>query len=81
MDERLVLVGRGIYALVEWGYKKGLVSDIIKEILSESPEPLERNQIVDAVLKHRMVRRNTILVGLANRKLFKKIGKSKYTLV
>src|SRR5579884_1763442 len=32
-DKRFVLVGRGIYALKEWGYKKGTVSDIITEVL------------------------------------------------
>src|SRR3989344_1919437 len=78
MDPRFVLVGRGIYALAEWGYKKGLVSDVIKDILSKANEPLERNKIIDEVLKHRFVRRNTILVGLANKKLFRKVGKSKY---
>ncbi|MBI4054321.1 MAG: hypothetical protein HY397_03265 [Candidatus Doudnabacteria bacterium] len=79
MDERFILVGRGIYALSDWGYKKGVVADIIKEILSAG-EPMERNAIVEEVLKQRLVRRNTILVGLADKKLFKKIGKSRYTL-
>lgn len=81
MDDRFVLVGRGIYALTEWGYKKGLVSDIIKEILAASQDPLDRNAIVEHVLKQRVVKRNTILVGLANKQLFKKVGKNKYTVV
>ena len=80
MDPRFVLVGRGIYALSEWGYKKGLVADVIKEVLTEAGEPLERNKIVEEVLKRRLVKRNTVLVGLTNRKLFRKVGKSKYTL-
>jgi len=75
-----VLVGRGIYALVDWGYKKGLVADIIKEILAASSEPMDRGKLVEEVLKQRVVRRNTILVGLANKQLFRKIGKNKYTL-
>lgn len=80
MDPRFVLVGRGIYALSDWGYKKGLVSDVIKQVLEEANEPLERNKIMEEVLKRRMVKRNTVLVGLTNKKLFRKIGKSKYTL-
>ena len=80
MDERFVLVGRGIYALVDWGYKKGLVADIIKEILAASSEPMDRGKLVEEVLKQRVVRRNTILVGLANKHLFRKVGKNKYTL-
>lgn len=80
MDQRFVLVGRGIYALKEWGYKKGVVADVIKEILQEAAEPMERSKIIDEVIKRRMVKRNTILVGLSNKKLFQKVGKSKYTL-
>lgn len=80
MNPRFVLVGRGTYALAEWGYKKGLVADVIKEILQKAGGPVEREAIVQEVLKHRLVRRNTILVGLSNKKLFRKVGKSKYTL-
>lgn len=81
MDPRFVLVGRGIYALKEWGYKKGVVADVIKEVLNEAEGPLERNKIIEEVMKRRMVKRNTILVGLANKKLFRKMGKNKYALV
>lgn len=80
-DDRFILVGRGIYALSEWGYKKGVVADVITEILRSSPHPLSREEIITEVLKKRMVKRNTILVGLSNKKLFRKIGKDKYTLV
>lgn len=79
-DPRFVLIGRGIYALSEWGYKPGVVSDIIVEILKKSPEPLSREKIIDEVLKERMVKKNTILVGLSNRKLFRKVGKNLYSL-
>ena len=34
-DSRFVLIGRGIYALNEWGYKKGTVADIITEVIKE----------------------------------------------
>ncbi len=77
-DKRFVLVGRGIYALTEWGYKPGVVSDIIKEVLTEAKKPLTRDEIIEAVMKRRIVKKNTILVGLSNRKLFSKVGKNLY---
>ena len=79
-DPRFVLVGRGIYALSEWGYKPGVVSDMIKEILVEKNQPMSRDEIVEEVLKRRLVKKNTILVGLSNKKLFKKVGKNLYDL-
>ncbi len=77
-DNRFVLVGRGIYALSAWGYKKGVVADVIKEILKSFGRPLSRDEIINEVLKKRQVKRNTILVGLSNRKNFQKVGKDKY---
>ncbi|MGE5392933.1 MAG: HTH domain-containing protein [Candidatus Saccharibacteria bacterium] len=79
-DSRFVLIGRGIYALSEWGYKKGVVADVIREVLKESGRPLTRDEIIAQVLKRRLVKRNTILVGLSNRKNFQKVGKDKYTI-
>lgn len=79
-DKRFVLVGRGLYALAEWGYKPGVVSDMIKEILVEKNQPMSRDEIVEEVLKRRLVKKNTILVGLSNKKLFKKVGKNLYAI-
>lgn len=79
-DPRFVLIGRGIYALSEWGYTKGVVADVIKEILKSFGRPLSRDEIINEVLKRRQVKRNTILVGLSNRKNFQKVGKDKYSL-
>jgi hypothetical protein len=79
-DQRFVLIGRGIYALSEWGYKKGVVADVIKEVLALSGKPLTREEIIEEVLKKRFVKRNTILVGLSNKKFFQKVGKDKYTI-
>lgn len=78
-DKRFVLVGRGIYALSEWGYQPGVVADIIKDVLTEAKKPLSREEIIQAVLERRMVKKNTILVGLSNKKQFKKVGKNLYT--
>lgn len=80
-DNRFVLVGRGIYALSEWGYEKGVVADVIVEALKKAKEPLTREQIIDEVMKKRMVKRNTVLVALSNKSLFSKVGKNKYALV
>ncbi len=79
-DSRFVLIGRGIYALSSWGYKKGTVVDIIKDILEKSTEPLSREEIVKRVLKTRKVKETTILLNLQNKKIFKKIDKNSYTL-
>jgi len=79
-DSRFVLIGRGIYALSEWGYKKGVVADVIREIIKSIGRPMSREEIITEVLKKRQVKRNTILVGLSNRKNFQKIGKDRYGL-
>lgn len=79
-DKRFVLVGRGIYALTEWGYQPGVVSDIIAEILKDTDKPMTRDEIVEKVLERRLVKKNTVLVGLSNKKLFKKVDKNLYTL-
>lgn len=80
-DQRFVLIGRGIYALSSWGYKKGTISEIITGILEKAGEPLTREEIVKQVLKTRKVKETTILLNLQNKKLFKKIDKNSYTLM
>ena len=79
-DSRFVLIGRGIYALSSWGYKKGTISDIIKSILEKSDKPLSREEIVKQVLRVRKVKETTILLNLQNKALFKKVDKNSYTL-
>lgn len=76
-DPRFVLVGRGLYALAEWGYMSGVVKDVIKKIL-EKEGPLTKEKIVDKVLKERYVKENTILVNLQNSKYFKKDRENRY---
>ena len=80
-DSRFVLIGRGIYALSSWGYKKGTISEIITSILREAGKPLTREEIVRQVLKTRRVKETTILLNLQNKKLFKKIDRNLYTYV
>ena len=79
-DSRFVLVGRGIYALKEWGYKKGTVADVITEVLNEAGEPLHRDEIVKRVLKKRFVKETTILLNLQGKAEFKRVAKATYAL-
>lgn len=79
-DKRFVLIGRGIYALKEWGYKKGTVADIITEVLKDANEPLHRDEIVKRVLKSRYVKETTILLNLQGKTQFQRVAKATYSL-
>jgi hypothetical protein len=79
-DKRFVLIGRGIYALKEWGYEKGTVADIITEVLKEAGEPLHRDEIVQRVLASRFVKETTILLNLQGKPQFKRVAKATYEL-
>jgi hypothetical protein len=79
-DKRFVLIGRGIYALKEWGYEKGTVADVIAQVLSDAGEPLHRDEIVKRVLKSRFVKETTILLNLQGKPQFKRVAKATYTL-
>ena len=78
-DARFVLVGRGLYALSEWGYSAGVVKEVLREIL-ETEGPLSREEIIDKVRKERYVKDNTILVNLQDSNLFKKLANGTYTI-
>jgi hypothetical protein len=77
-DSRFVLVGRGIYALSEWGYKSGVVREVIKELLKKNG-PMSKEDIVEQVMEERYLKKNTILVNLQNSKYFKKNKNGLYT--
>lgn len=79
-DKRFVLVGRGIYALNEWGYKKGTVADVITNVLKKEGGPLHRDEIVKRVLKERHVKETTILLNLQSKPEFKRVAKATYAL-
>lgn len=79
-DKRFVLIGRGIYALKEWGYKKGTVADVIAEVLKKEGGPLHRDEIVRRVLKTRRVKETTILLNLQGKPQFKRVAKATYSL-
>ncbi len=79
-DKRFVLIGRGIYALKEWGYKKGTVADVIAEVLKKENGPLHRDEVVRRVLKSRHVKETTILLNLQGKPQFKRVAKATYAL-
>ena len=80
-DKRFVLIGRGIYALDDWGFKKGTVADTITAVLKEAGEPLYRDEIVKRVLEKRKVKETTVLLNLQSKKEFVRVAKATYTLV
>ncbi|OGZ60855.1 MAG: hypothetical protein A2919_02275 [Candidatus Spechtbacteria bacterium RIFCSPLOWO2_01_FULL_43_12] len=79
-DERFVLIGRGIYALSDWGYVPGTVKDVIISVLEGEGAPVERDIIVEKVLNQRKVQKNTILLNLQNKKHFKRAEGSRFHL-
>ena len=79
-DKRFILVGRGLYALSEWGYSAGVVKDVLRDILT-THGPLTREEIIDKVRKERYVKDNTIIVNLQDTSLFKKLSDGNYMLV
>lgn len=68
-DSRFVLVGRGLYALTEWGYTPGVVRDVIRTIL-EANGPLKKEDVIKRVKEARFVKDNTILVNLNDPRYF-----------
>ena len=79
-DPRFVLVGRGLYALTEWGYTPGVVRDVIREALKQEG-PMKKDEIVKHVKKARFVKDNTILVNLNDSRYFKRLKDGRYSAV
>ncbi|MCK4805747.1 MAG: hypothetical protein KAS91_00985, partial [Candidatus Pacebacteria bacterium] len=80
-DSRFVLIGRGIYALGEWGYKPGKIINVIKDIFKEAGKPLKQETIIKEVKKRRMAKDNTIILNLHNKKYFKRLPNKYYSLI
>lgn len=79
-DSRFVLVGRGLYALKEWGYQPGIVKDIIVQILKDSKKPLSKQEILKKVLGQRFVKENTVVLNLQDKSYFLRNLQGKYTI-
>ena len=68
-NDHFVLVGRGLYALKEMGYKSGTIYDVIVEGL-EKNGPMTREEVLDYVLKRRHVQENSIILALYQKENF-----------
>ncbi|MBP6942536.1 MAG: hypothetical protein KBB55_00655 [Candidatus Buchananbacteria bacterium] len=80
LDNKYVLVGRGTYALREWGYTPGNVAQVIEEVLRENG-PLSKADIITKVLERRNVKQSTIYLSLMNNKKITRSADGKYALV
>ena len=81
LDDKYVLVGRGIYSLKEWGYSDGTVADVIENILSEIEDGAAvRDEIIERVLEKRVVKKATIILALMNKNKFERI-EGKYRVI
>ncbi len=74
---QFVLVGRGLYALREWGYEPGTVADVIEKILQEKG-PLSKKEIIIEVAKQRTVKVGTISLNLQKMPYFTRVGRAVY---
>ncbi|MBU2259196.1 hypothetical protein KKC44_01185 [Patescibacteria group bacterium] len=74
---QFVLVGRGLYALREWGYEPGTVADVIEKILKEKGA-LSKKEIIAEVAKQRTVKVGTISLNLQKMPYFKRVGRAVY---
>lgn len=79
-DKRFVLIGRGIYALSEWGYKHGTVLEVLLEIFDQAGKEMSQNEIIEKILEKRKVKENTIILNLQNKKYFEKLANKVYRL-
>ncbi len=78
-DENFVLIGRGLYALKDWGYNQGTVAEIIEDLLAKK-SPLTKEEITKGVLKQRQVKKGTISLNLQKTPWFVRVGRAVYQL-
>lgn len=76
---QFILVGRGLYALSEWGYQPGTVSDVVEKLL-EKNGPMSKKEIIEQVLQQRKVKIGTISLNLQKKPQFVRIGRAVYDL-
>lgn len=80
-DDRFVLVGRGVYALRDWGYEPGTVKEVIQRALVESKRPLTKDEVLKHVLEKRFVKENTVLLNLQDKNVFLRLPSGEFTFV
>lgn len=77
--DQFVLVGRGLYALKEFGYSKGTVAEVIEGLLRKKGS-LTKQEIIEGVLKQRHVKKGTISLNLQKNPQFVRVGRAVYKL-
>ncbi len=78
-NDEFVLIGRGIYALKEWGFNVGTVADIITSVL-KTHGSMHQDDIISEVLKQRQVKPITIILNLKSKDDFIRVGRFQYAL-
>lgn len=81
LNDKYVLVGKGLYALKEWGYQPGAASDLLIGILRLSGEPMTKQELLNKVLEQRFIKSTTISLALNNKTKFEKLPDGRYTLI
>lgn len=79
-NNEFVLIGRGIYALKEWGFVPGTVLDVITNVLEKAGEAMSTEDITKEVLKTRNVKQTTIYMNLQNKAIIERVGRNYYQL-
>lgn len=79
-NDNFILIGRGLYALKDWGYTSGTVAEIISRILAENG-PLDKVAIYDKVLAQRKVNKSTIYLTLINKDKFARTDEGKFDVL
>jgi len=79
-NSEFILIGRGIYALKEWGFKPGTVLDVIVDVLKKEGDAMSTEDIIKKVLKVRDVKKTTIYMNLQNKKVIERVGRNFYKL-
>lgn len=78
-DSRFVLVGRGMYSLQEFGVMPGTAREVMARLL-KNHGPLSPEELLKLVLNERLLKKNTVLINLRNRKFFKRMEDGRYTV-
>lgn len=77
-DQRFVLVGRGTYALSDWGYEPGTVKDVIISLLRGNGGSMAREEIIEKTLSQRQVKESTVELNLQDKSAFSRDPQGKY---
>ncbi len=79
-NNEFILIGRGIYALKEWGFTPWTIINVITDILTKNKDPMTTEDIIKEVLKVRNVKRTTIYMNLQNKKVIERVWRNFYQL-